>query len=168
MAETLKLQASCAVFTTTRFSLLIYPSNAVWETWNFLEHGLPMVPEGTTLRFVIRKPLAHMAEPVINIAAQTIRDAEKNTSMLLRNTLGIEYDRLVKQPDPVLTAKSKSFFLFFVNKEHEYRIMYRFLEEHGADIYSWDTEGAWDYFCSKVDVGVILVSLPNTYFNESY
>ena len=163
MAETFKLHVACAVVSFPSFSLLIYPVDAGLESWNFLNHGQLNVPDGTALKFLMRKPLPPQHDIDNNVMAQlsspSIREGESNTSLLVRTLLGIEYDRLIKQPSPEMTARSNNFFLFFINAEQEYRIMYKFLEEHGATIYSWDTEGAWDYFINKVEHGVILVSV---------
>lgn len=161
MAEILKSHASCAVFNHASFSLLIYPIDGL-ESWSFLNHGHLNIPDGAALGFTLRKPLPQLDETEIDVVARMesvpIREGESNINMLMRNLLGIEYQRLIKQPSPELTAGSNNFFLFFIEAEQEYRIMYKFLEGNGAKIYSWDTEGAWDYFASKIEAGVILVS----------
>lgn len=111
----------------------------------------------------MRKPLPPQHDidndAIAQLSNPSIREGESNTSLLVRTLLGIEYDRLIKQPSSEMTARSNNFFMFFIDAEQEYRIMYKFLEEHGAKIYSWDTKGAWDYFVNKVEHGVILVSV---------
>ena len=167
MAEMLRLHASCAVFNHANFSLLIYPVDAGLESWSFLNHGHPNIPDGAALRFTLRKPLFQPDETDMDVMAQmesvSLREGENNISMLMRDLLGIEYQRLIQQINPELTATSNTFFLFFIGAEQEYRIMYKFLEAQGAKIFSWDTEGAWDYFVKEIEKkvierGVILVS----------
>ncbi len=164
MAETLKSQASGAIFYAEKFSGLIYPTNSGLESWDFLNELQPPVPEGTLLRFVIRKPLPPPPEPAeIDLTGNekllSLRDDESNISTVFRHVLGIEYERLIKQPAPEKTAESNNFFLFFIGVDKEFFLMCKFLSAHGAKIYSWDDEGAWEHFCNHVETGVILVSL---------
>lgn len=167
MAEMLKLRASCAIFSHTSFTLLIYPINAGLESWDFLNFGGPNLPDGAMLKFLIRKPLPLSDVTEIEVEMRrrqiSIRHGESNVSILVRNMLGIEYERLIQQPTPELTAESNNFFLFFINADLEYRIIYKFLQSNGGRIFSWDTEGSWDYFVSHVENGVILVRGETTY-----
>lgn len=89
-------------------------------------------------------------------------EGKSNIDKVFGEILGIEYERLIKQPTPEKTAESASFFLFFVGVEKEFSLMCRYLAAHGAKIYSWDDEGAWDYFCTHVETGVVLVSIAIT------
>jgi hypothetical protein len=163
MAEILKSQASGAIAYAEKFSVLIYPTNSGLESWDFLNELQPRVPEGTLLRFVIRKPLPPPEPAEVDLTGSEklllLTDGESNISTVFRHVLGIEYERLIKQPTPEKTAESNNFFLFFIGVEKEFFLMCRFLSAHGAKIYSWDDEGAWEYFCNHVEAGVILVSL---------
>lgn len=164
MAETLKLHASGAIFTSTMFSMLVYPADSGLESWAFLEElQRPVVP-GAALRFILRTPLPAPNTDDLDMQVKrnhiSFREGEGNTSMVLRNLLGIEYSRLVKQTNPRVTEKANNFFLLFPESAKlEYNIIFKFLEEHQADIYTWQTDGAWDYFCNNIEAGVILVSL---------
>lgn len=164
MAETLKTQASAAIFYAEKFSLIFYPNNAGLESWDFLNDLSPKVPEGTLLRFIMRKPLPSpppdsvSSDATGNEALFLSSEGKSNINLVFQEILGIEYKRLIKQPTPEKTAKSDHFFLFFVGVEKEFSMMCKFLAANGAKIYSWDDEGAWDYFCSHVETGVILVS----------
>lgn len=162
MVETLRSQASCALFFSAEVCMLFYPSDSGLDSWEFLNERQPPIPEGASLRYMLRKPLPLPRPEHLDMPTQSdlvkIREGESNLSMVLRVVLGIEYDRLIKQTNPKMTGKSNNFFLFFIGVERERRIITRFLEEHGANIYCWDTEGAWDYFSNHVDAGVILVS----------
>lgn len=162
MAEILKSQASGAICYAENFSALFYPTDSGLDHWDFLNKLVPQVPEGAALRFVLRKPLPppDLAEmDLIGMERQlSLPDGESNIDTVFRNLLGIEYERLIKQPTPEKTAESNTFFLFYVGVEKELSLMCRFLSAHGATIYSWDDEGTWDYFCHNVEVGVILVS----------
>lgn len=173
MAETLKTQASAAIFYSEKFSLIFYPNDAGLESWDFLNKLSAPVPEGTLLRFVMRKPLPPPSPDPIefdNAGKQTLfssLEGKSNINIVFQEILGIEYERLIKQPTPEKTAKSDRFFLFFVGVEKEFSLMCKFLAANGAKIYSWDDEGAWDYFYAHVDTGVILVSLAIITHRES-
>ena len=164
MAETLILQASGGVFNSREFSMLIYPVEPGLESWEFLGNvQVPVIP-GVMLRFVLSKPLPtpepeeSRTELVRN--RLSVRDGESSTSLVFRSLLGIEHARLIRQPISEPTVSSNNFFLFFSETaKREYQIIYKFLEEHQANIYTWQTEGAWDYFCNQIPTGVILVSM---------
>lgn len=164
VAETLKLHASGAIFTTPYFTMLMYPSDCILENWAFLDEvQAPMIP-GAFLRFVLRNPLpAHDTSEVdLEIMRNQVfvPEGEDTTSIILHSLLGIDYNRLIQQTRPDLTPRSNNFFLLFPETaKPEYHVIFKFLEEHQANIFTWQTDGAWDYFCSNhVEAGVILVS----------
>lgn len=173
MAETLKTQASSAIFYSEKFSLIFYPADSGLESWDFLNNLQPPVPEGTLLRFVMRKPLPPPPPDPVELdimGKETLllsSENKSNINFVFEEILGIEYERLVKQPNPKKTAESNHFFLFFVGVENEFSLMCRFLAANKAKIYSWDDEGAWDYFCAHIETGVILVSFATTTRDES-
>lgn len=118
MAETLRSQASCALFFSAEFCMLFYPSDSGLDSWEFLNQMQPPIPEGASLRYMLRKPLPlprpeHLDMPMRSDLIK-IREGESNLSMVLRVVLGIEYDRLVKQTNPISTGKSNNFFLFLL------------------------------------------------------
>lgn len=165
MAETLKTQASAAIFYSEEFSLIFYPNDAGLESWDFLNNSSAKVPEGTLLRFIMRKPLPPPPPDLVGLditgneaLISSSSEGKSNINFVFQEILDIEYERLIKQPTPEKTAKSDHFFLFFVGVEKEFSLMCKFLAANGAKIYSWDDEGAWDYFCNHVETGVILVS----------
>ena len=169
MAESLKLYASAAIHFAEKFLLVIYPVDAGLEAWEFMPKQNPL-PDGVVLRFAMKKPL----DPLIarsNVAKRTenygsSKDSE-NIDLIMRSMLDIDYDRLVKQQSQSRSDRSNNFFLLFVHVPLESRLMTRFLREHGAKVYSWDSEGAWEYFCNHVDAGVILVGLLSFFFTHS-
>ena len=169
MAETLKAHASCAIFYSEKFSLLFYPNDSGLESWDFLNNLQSPVPEGTLLRFVMRKQLPPPpSDPVeLDIAGKetllSSLEGKSNIDLVFQEMLGIEYERLIRQQTPKKTAESNNFFLFFVGVEKELSLMCRFLIANGAKIYSWEDEGAWDYFCTHFETGVVLVSLQELY-----
>lgn len=140
-----------------------YPTDCVLENWAFLDEvQAPAIP-GAFLRFVLRNPLpVHDASEVdleVKRNPVFVPEGEGTTSMVLQSLLGIEYARLIRQTTPEATAKSNNFFLLFPETaKPEYHVIFKFLEEHQANIYTWQTDGAWDYFTNHVDNGVILVS----------
>ena len=166
MAETLKTHASAAIFYSEKFSLIFYPNDAGLESWDFLNNLSAKVPDGTLLRFIMRRPLPPPPPDPVGFDStgnkaliSSSSEVKSNINFVFQEILGIEYERLIKQPTPEKTAKSDHFFLFFVGVEKEFSLMCKFLVANGAKIYSWDDEGAWDYFCNHVETGVILVSL---------
>ena len=160
LAETLKSRASGALVFCERFSMLIYPCDSGLESWDFLNNLYPPIPDGASLRFVLRTPLPPPSPRIFPPSGQEKlllpSDGESNIGAVFRNLLGIEYGRLIKRPN--LEKIADHFFLFFIGVEKEFSLMCRFLAAHGAKIYSWDDEGAWAHFCNHVDTGVILVS----------
>lgn len=162
----LKSQASAAIFYSENFSLVIYPNDAGLESWDFRNNLQRPVPEGTLLRFMMRKPLPPPPPPPDPVdfdstGKETLlssSESKSNINIVFQEMLGIEYERLIKQPTPERTAKSDHFFLLFVGVEKEFSLMCRFLAANGAKIYSWEDEGAWDYFCAHIETGVVLVS----------
>ena len=164
LAEMLKLHGSGGIFTSAKFSLLIYPVDSGLESWDFLGQSQPPVVPGAVLRFVLRTPLPAPTLDDLDMEVKrnhfSFREGEGNANMVLRNLLGIDYVRLVKQTNARVTENSNNFFLLFPETAiRDYHIIFKFLEEHHANIYTWQTDGAWDYFCNHIDAGVILVSL---------
>lgn len=165
-ALTLRLHASGAIFNCLYFSLLVYPIECA-ESWDFLNNVLElqqgeMTEQEVVLRLVMRKPLP-VYDPMVDMNIQgnqiSIREGEGAYSMVLRNLLDIDYVRLTKHTVSKDTASGNNFFLLFPEtaKREEY-IICKFLEENHANVYSWQTEGAWDYFVTYVLSGSVLVS----------
>lgn len=121
-----------------------------------------MTEQEVVLRLVMRKPLP-VYDPMVDMNIQgnqiSIREGEGAYSMVLRNLLDIDYVRLTKHTVSKDTASGNNFFLLFPEtaKREEY-IICKFLEENHANVYSWQTEGAWDYFVTYVLSGSVLVS----------
>lgn len=166
-ALTLRLNASGAIFNCLYFSLLVYPIECAAESWDFLDNVLElqhgeMVEQEVVLRLVMRKPLP-IYDPLVDRNIQgnqiSIREGEGAYSMVLRNLLDIDYVRLTKHTVSRDTASGNNFFLLFPEtaKREEY-IICKFLEENHANVFSWQTEGAWDYFVTYVLSGSVLVS----------
>lgn len=166
-ALTLRLNASGAIFNCLYFSLLVYPTECAAESWDFLNNVLElqqgeMAEQEVVLRLVMRKPLPAY-DPMVDINIQgnqiSIREGEDAYSMVLRNLLDIDYARLTKHILSRDTASGNHFFLLFPEtaKREEY-IICKFLEENHANVYSWQTEGAWDYFVTYILSGSVLVS----------
>lgn len=166
-ALTLRLNASGAIFNCLYFSLLVYPIEGAAESWDFLNDVLElqqgqMAKQEVALRLVMRKPLP-VYDPMVDANIQgnqiSIREGEGAYNMVLRNLLDIDYVRLTKHSVSRDTASGNNFFLLFPEtaKREEY-IIYKFLEENHANVYSWQTDGAWDYFVTYVLSGSVLVS----------
>lgn len=166
-ALTLRLNASGAIFNCLYFSLLVYPIEDAAESWDFLNNVLElqqgeMAEKEVVLRVVMRKPLP-VYDPMVDMNIEgnqiSIREGEGAYSMVLRNLFDIDYLRLIKYTVPRDTASGNNFFLLFPEtaKREEY-IIYKFLEENHANVYSWQTDGAWDYFVTYIFSGTILVS----------
>lgn len=175
-ALTLRLNASGAIFNCLYFSLLVYPIEGAAESWDFLNNVLElqqgeMYEQGVVLRVVMRKPLP-VYDPMVDMNIQgnqiSIREGEGAYSMVLRNLLDIDYLRLIKHTISRDTASGNNFFLLFPEtaKREEY-IIYKFLEENHANVYSWQTDGAWDYFVTYILSGSILVSTISKKYNPS-
>lgn len=166
-ALTLRLNASGAIFNCLYFSLLVYPIEDAAESWDFLNNVLElqqgeMAEQEVVLRVVMRKPLP-VYDPMVDMNIQgnqiSIREGEGAYSMVLRNLFDIDYLRLIKYTVPRDTASGNNFFLLFPEtaKREEF-IIYKFLEENHANVYSWQTDGAWDYFVTYIFSGSVLVS----------
>ncbi len=151
--------------------MLVYPTDSGLESWDFLNevNTLQQGPTSQTnefLRVVIRQPLPASDPTLIDMELEgnqvSIREGEGPYSMILRNLLGVDYARLTKHTGSRDQDTASNFFLLFPEtaKREEY-IVCRFLQEYQANVYSWQTEGAWDYFATYVQTGVILVSTKN-------
>lgn len=145
----------------------MYPIEDAAESWDFLNNVLElqqgeMAEQEVVMRVVMRKPIP-VYDPMVDMNIQgnqiSIREGEGAYSMVLRNVFDIDYQRLIKYTVPRDTASGSIFFLLFPEtaKREEY-IIYKFLEENHAIVYSWQTDGAWDYFVTYISSGTILVS----------
>ncbi|MCJ1462323.1 hypothetical protein MMC07_000923 [Pseudocyphellaria aurata] len=163
VAETLKLHASGAIFTTPYFTMFMYPTDCVLENWAFLDEVQAATIPGSFLRFVLRNPLPAHDTSEVDLEVMRnqvfVPEGEDTTSIILHSLLGIDYNRLIQQTRPDLTPKSNNFFLLFPETaKPEYHVIFKFLEEHQANIFTWQTDGAWDHFCSNhVEAGVVLM-----------
>lgn len=176
-ALTLRLNASGAIFNCLYFSLLVYPIECAAESWDFLSNVLELqqgeiAEREVVLRVVMRKPLP-IYDPTVDMNIQgnqiSIREGEGAYSMVLRNLLDIDYVRLTKHNVSRDTASGNNFFLIFPEtaKREEF-IICKFLEENHANVYSWQTDGAWDYFVTYVLSGTVLVSTVSLKYGLPY
>ena len=112
--------------------MLIYPAGA--STWAFLDDNLPKVHPGTTLRFVVRKPLSPGSTEVHGLAISRlankeseqyagimtkikkapIQAGEKNINVVFRDMFEIDFGRLVAQNGPQKHPPTNIFFLCFL------------------------------------------------------
>lgn len=112
--------------------MLMYPAGA--STWAFLDENLPKVHPGTTLRFLVRRPLTltpadvhglatsrlanedpeQYAEITNKIQKAPIQTGEKNINVVLRDMFEIDFGRLVAQNGPQSHPPTNIFFLCFI------------------------------------------------------
>ena len=157
--------------------MLIYPAGA--STWAFLDDNLPKVHPGTTLRFVVRKPLTSTdvhglatsrlanKEPeqhagiMTKIKKAPIQAGEKNINVVFRDMFDIDFGRLVAQNGPQIHPPTNIFFLCFVPQGCETyepdpakrsALRRRTSEEHDLFIKFLQANGAEDIY-SMQDIG---------------
>ena len=111
--------------------MLMYPAGA--SAWAFLDDKLPKVHPGTSLRFVVRKPLSALptdamlataqvtqqkperyAEIMSKIKRHPIQTEEKNINIVFRDMFEIDFHRLVAQNGPQHHPPTNIFFLCFI------------------------------------------------------
>lgn len=90
----------------------------------------------------------------------SIRDGESNINAVFRNMYNVEYSRLAAPTTSAKTTEMYNFFLIFPpSKETERHLVVEFLRHNKAsEISSYETKGAWDYFSTRINAGVIIVS----------
>lgn len=89
----------------------------------------------------------------------SVRDGESNTNAVFRNMYNVEFSRLVAPATSAETTEMYNFFLIFPpSKETERDAIIDFLQHNKAtEILSYETKGAWDYFSTRINAGVIIV-----------
>ncbi len=104
----------------------------------------------------LQKPLPALTHelPVVSV-----RDGESNTNAVFRNMYNVEFSRLVAPAPLAETTEMYNFFLIFPpSKETERDAVIDFLQHNKAtEILSYETKGAWDYFSTRINAGVIIV-----------
>ena len=177
MAEVLKMNASGGLFLEKDVSILIYPSAT--DDWAFLDEKLPVHPSEAKLRFLMvgafpeliyDEPIDHLVGTIDRNTSNTeaitpttsVKDGESGINAIFRVMYHIEYSRLAAPTTLAKTSDMQNFFLIFpASKDKERDIVIQFLEHNKAsNIFIFDIKGAWEYFSTRVDAGVILVSLP--------
>ena len=179
IVETLKMHASGALLLSNEFSMLVYPSGS--EDWSFFDNKLPSCPPVAKLRFVIGRPYPELMregppkplsepteeagfveeEELLNLeyvrSTVTLRESECNINAVFRNVYNVDYSRLVASTTPMKTTETPSFFLIFPpSKVDERNLLIQFLQHNKAsDIFTSETKGAWNYFSTHVNAGLI-------------
>ena len=120
------------LFFAQQFTMLIYPAGA--SVWAFLDDSLPTVYPGTTLRFLVRKPLPpapadadevatgqliktgpeQYAQLKSRIQKYPIQAEDKNINIVFRDMFDIDFERLVAQNGPQQHPPTNIFFLCFI------------------------------------------------------
>ena len=186
MAETLKVHVSGGLFLANEFSMLVYPSGSEdWTFLDDKLPACPSEavlrfvmrkPFPELMNEEPRKPLLVSAEeeledgslglieeePVdIETVRSTIsiRHGESNINTVFRIMYGVDYSRLVAPTTLAKGTEMHNFFLIFPpSKEPERDLVVDFLQQNKpSNIFSYETKGAWDYFSTRVDAGVIIV-----------
>ncbi|KAL9011543.1 MAG: hypothetical protein Q9173_003617 [Seirophora scorigena] len=157
--------ASGGLFFAEAFTLVVYPTYCIG--WHFLDAGFPAVPADAKLRFAMFDPWPFVGhhpakscrglEQASNLT--TLQDLPINA--VIREQYGMHYQRLVAQSsdkDGSKARETKSFFLLFPpSAQEEFHMVVEWIRANGgANIYKQDDPGAWEYFCKKVDTGVII------------
>ncbi len=90
----------------------------------------------------------------------SIRDGESNINAVFRSFYDVEYSRLVAPTTLGKTTEMYNFFLIFpLSKETERDLVIEFLQHNKAhEIFSYKMKGAWNYFSTRINAGVIIVS----------
>ena len=183
MAETLKMTVSGGLFLGTEFSMLVYPSAS--QDWAFLDGKLPAYPPESALRFVMRGPLPELMQEQSSklllgsvgeeytdvetmLSAISIKDGESSMNAVLRIMYDVDYSRLAAPSTLGKTTDTQTFFLIFPpSKGAERDLVVQFLQHNNAsEILVHDTKGAWEYFATMIDAGVIIVNQLNPAFNK--
>ena len=132
ITETLANSLQGALFFAQQFTMIMYPAGA--SAWAFLDNVLPSVHPGTTLRFVVRRPLLPIIADVRGLTTSQLvkKDPERyteittkvkdcpiqaedmNINIVFRDMFGIDYDRLVAQNGRQQHPPTNIFFLCFV------------------------------------------------------
>jgi len=104
----------------------------------------------------LQKPLPALTSelPVVSV-----RDGESNINAVFRNMYNVEFSRLVAPATLAKTTEMYNFFLIFPpSKETERDAIIDFLQHNKAtEILSYETKGAWNYFSTRINAGVIIV-----------
>jgi len=89
----------------------------------------------------------------------SVRDGESNINAVFRNLYNVEFSRLIASAPLTETTEMYNFFLIFPpSKETERDAIIDFLQHNKAtEILSYETKGAWNYFSTRINAGVIIV-----------
>ena len=133
VAHLLGQHRSVAMHFAREYTMLIWPANA--SVWGFLDDMLQPVPEGTILRFAIRRPFISELSKQIErspsiklqqedrerykeicskIESTPTQKAEKAINIVFRDLFEIEFDRLITPNGPQTRLSAKNFFLCFI------------------------------------------------------
>ncbi len=173
IVETLANNMQGGLFLAQQYTMLMYPAGA--SAWAFLDDNVPTVHPGTTLRFVLRKPLPPLLVDVGGLAAarlsQTrperymsiktklqkypVQAEERNINIIFRDMFEIDFSRLVAQNGPQQHPPTNIFFLCFIPQGCEVyepdsakrsALRMRTSEEHDLFIKFLQANGAEDIY----------------------
>lgn len=184
VSSTLRLNVAGGLFHGKDFTLLIYPPDS--EDWAFLDQYLPEVyPLG--LRCIMRTPMPLSVTDCLDERMEKTKKrlGEKGRELMfttseklpinivMRTLYGIDYERLVRQPNQDKTKQNFTFLLIFPRKRKaEQDLIIQFLDaNNAAEIYVYDedkNDGIWDYFYRSAKNGVIIVSINNHSLRERH
>lgn len=163
--EMLLQHASGALFFAKRFTMLIYPAHCL--LWDWLDEGLHSVTKDAVLRFAMLDPWPkepQLTEQPSNPYPQSVLQTGANSvDTVFKSHYGIEYSRLVAQSkgtkEDTMQPGSHFFLIFPPDARMECEFLTEFLNANDTVwVYKYEDQGAWDFFKSKVDNGVIIVS----------
>ena len=155
--------------------MLVFPAGS--EDWAFLEQHMPAVPP-VGLRCMIRSPVQHAftdnIHGTVGIVKRrqlgkgqeiTLDTEEPAINAIMRNLYGIDYQRLIRQPNQGKAYKGHIFYLIFPKeRKDEQDLILHFLGANGAlEVYAYNediNDGTWEYFYRNVfNNGVIIVNI---------
>ena len=153
--------------------MVVFPIGS--EDWAFLEQHMPAVPP-VGLRCIIRSPIQLAATDSIHNAVGMIKERQSGQgitlegeepaiNVVMRNLYGIDYPRLIRQPNQDKCQKGHIFYLIFPKERRdEQDLILHFLDANGAlEVYSYNEDigdGAWEYFYRSVfNNGIIIVNI---------
>ena len=170
MAETLKSNVAGGAFFHKDFTTIVYPSAS--EAWRFIEEDFPSDLPPAQLHCVVCRPfigsLLQNTNRSVNAQMILTMEGEKGVNVFFREQFGIDYAKLVPGSANRKNDQPNNFFLMYpqsASEEHE--VVVNFLRANNTTIFSSYTAGSWEYFCTCINGGVLLVSSPVVLFSSS-
>ncbi|KAL8790857.1 MAG: hypothetical protein Q9195_006182 [Heterodermia aff. obscurata] len=167
LSETLKLNVSGAIYLGDHFTMVVFPIGS--EDWAFLEQHMPALPP-VGLHCIIRSPIQRaVADNLYGTVGVgkgqkiTLETEEPAINVIMRNLYGIDYFRLIRQPNQVKEQVDHVFYLLFPKERRdEQDLILHFLDANGAvEVYSYDEDinnGSWEYIYRVVTHNCVIIA----------